>query len=247
MISSEFDDTKKRIVLNSPFHKKNAISYGLMVYSKNTKRWAIVQRKHSIEFLLYIRGHYRVSYLPFLLSRITKQEYKVINECINGHPEELKRVYTKKLSLYPEGLEYALVRMKETGSVALKVLSQINVANNLLPWNWPKGRQNYMEGFENPFLCAIREFKEEMEIDLPRPIYISNSYVSEVIKHIYGRSIESRFWIYVIEDEIDILFPKNHPEVSDRKWATTDECKELTSRGDLFTHVQDIVTKINTV
>lgn len=244
---------RRRLVLDTPFSTRSTISYGLIVYARDTKRWAIIQRKHSVEFLLFIRGLYRLTYLPFLLSCITKEEAFIIEKCLKGGPKIFQSVYLTDLELSPEGLEYALIRMAESRDVVLNLLLKLDISNNSLRWTWPKGRLQISSDRETPFECAKREFTEEVEIILPPPLYISDTYVSETVKTITGRNIESRYWIYIIPNEIPMNPPKSHPEVSDRMWIDTDTCQDLIRHHgklnitscDLFKQVVDMVSYID--
>lgn len=238
--------TRRRLILDTPFMIRSTVSYGLIVYAKDTGRWAITQRKHSAEFLLFMRGLYRVTHLPFLLSCITKNEGDIIEKCLRQGPDVFKTVYLNDLELAPEGLSYALIRMAESRNVAVNLLSKLDLVKNTLSWTWPKGRLAYSTSSERetPFDCAKREFAEEVEIILPAPLFISDTHVSETIRTITGRNIESRYWIYVVPNEIPILPPQSHPEVADRMWVNTDKCRELMNRDDLFTRVIEMVTSI---
>jgi len=236
-----------RLILDTPFVTKSIISYGLIVYAKDTSRWVITQRKHSVEFLLIIRGLYRISHLPFLLSYITLPESLIIIKCLTLGPSIFKPIYLNDLSLSLSGLSYALLRMAESRSILLHLLSKINVTNNTLSWTWPKGRLSYsppnsFSDRETPFDCAKREFFEEVELSLPPPIFLSDSFFSEISKPITGKIIESRFWIYIIPNEIPISPPLSHPEVESRLWASTDTCLSLTNHSPLFKRVIDIVS-----
>lgn len=240
-------ETRRRLVLDTPFSSRSIVSYGLIVYAKDTNRWAVIQRKHSVEFLLFIRGLYRLTHLPLILSSITEDESMIIIKCLKEGPELFKSIYLKDLGLCQENLNYALIRMAESRNVVLNLLPKLDLVNNNLTWSWPKGRlQISSDSFnrETPFDCAKREFIEEVEITLPSPLFISDSYVSEVIKTITGRNIESRYWIYIIPNEISMISPTRHPEVSNRIWADTTTCRELINHDSLFSQVIDIVSSI---
>lgn len=231
---------KRRLILETPFSGKSIISYGLIVYARDTKKWAIIQRKHSVEFLLFIRGLYRVTYLPLLLSCITADEGLMIKQCIDGGPIVFKNIYTDVLHLHIDGLPYALTRMAESHKILSKMLPKLDLSVNQLNWTWPKGRLHISPARETPFECAKREFAEEVEIDLPQPSYVSDNYISEVIKTITGRTIESRYWIYIIPHEIPMVTPDSNPEVSDRMWADSDMCREKLRYSDLFEKIENI-------
>ena len=236
-----------RIILDTPFLCKSTISYGLIVYAKNTKKWAIVQRRHSIEFMVFIRGIYRITHLPFLLSCIMEDESKSIQKCLCGGPELFRKLYLTELHLPQEGLEYALIRMAESRNIVLNLLTNLNLENNVLDWNWPKGRMSYSTdpfSRESAFDCAVREFSEEVEITLPSHIFISDTYVTETVSTITGRNIEARYWIYIISDEVPMPVQNDNFEVRDKKWVTTEECQSLLRRNTLFGEISKIVDTI---
>lgn len=236
---------RRRLILDTPFSVRSTVSYGLIVYAQDTKRWVIIQRKHSAEFLLYMRGVYRLTHLPLLLSRITEQEAKIVTRCLKEGPDSFRSIYLDELDLPLSDLEYALIRMAETRNIVLKLLPKLDLSTNSLSWTWPKGRLTYSQvEKETPFDCAKREFIEEVEIALPVPIFISDTYISENVHTITGRNIESRYWVYIIPKEVTLLDPENHPEVAARKWVTTDQCRILVQQNDIFTRVVDMITNI---
>lgn len=225
-----------RLVVDTPFTTKNTISYGLIVYARDTKRWIVIQRKHSVEFLLFFKGSYRPAHLPILLSRITSGEGAIIRDCIEKGPDTFTRFYLDELGLPVENLDNACIRMAESRLVTIKLLNKLNLENNKLSWSWPKGRlcystQNSIR--ETPFDCACREFVEEVEVQLPTSVFISENYISDVIKTIGCHNIESRYWIYVIEHEMNLVPPESHPEVSDRMWISAEDSRVLFNNPDI--------------
>ena len=236
---------KRRLILDTPFSTRSTISYGLIVYARDTKRWAIIQRKHSVEFLLFIRGLYRLTHLPLLLSCITSNEADIIDRCLKGGPTIFSDIFIKELELDAEGLKYALIRMAESRNVVINLLPKLDLVQNQLKWTWPKGRLAYahisnLANRETPFACARREFIEEVEIQLPVPLFLSDTYVSESIHTITGRNIESRYWIYIISNEVPMTTPQSHPEVSNRIWADTATCERMLRPNNLLLKLKQI-------
>ncbi len=240
---------KYRLILSTPFSTRSTISYGLIVYAKDTKRWALVRRKHSIEFLLFIRGLYRITHLPLLLSGLTSKEANIIKDCLSS-ALTFNRVYLQELDLDPSGLSYAIIRLTESRNLVLNLLSKISISHNELKWTWPKGRLIYTSSNnderETPFICAQREFIEEVEFTLPPPLFVSDTYLSENILTVTGRNIESRYWIYIIPNEITMTIPNDHPEVSERCWVDSQVCGQLIHHDVLFKQINTLVTEICT-
>lgn len=216
-----------RVILSTPFSARSVISYGLMVFAKDTKRWVIVRDKHTTEYILLMKGYYRSTFTKLLLSKLTPEESQNIKMILTSTIDVFTDIYLNDLNLEKSGLLYAIVRMSESRKDILQIIDNLDVSNNTLPWTWPKGRiQNYYFK-ETDFQCAIREFKEEVEIDLPPSILNSDNYIEEHTSTLTGRKLESRFWIYVIPNELELHKPINHPEVSDRIWVDTETCIKL--------------------
>lgn len=233
------DETPRRLVLDArSFSSSTTISYGLIVYAKNTGRWAILQRKHSIEFVLLMRGLYRPSYIPTLVSSITHEESKILLRSLRDH-NYYKQVYNDIVE-HSEDFHYASMRLQECRLILQQIISRCDFTGNTLDWTWPKGRLHISQNQETPYQCALREFEEEIEIDLPEPLYVSRNYVSQESKTISGRNIVTRCWIYVIPQEIPMPKIKHHSEVTNRMWASSDTCYQLLSQNDSFSRIVEI-------
>lgn len=221
-----------RLVIATPFVNKSIVSYGLIVYALNTSKFVIVQRKHSVEFLLYMKGLYRLTHLPFLLSTIPAAELRLVKKSLD---ESYFRLLYSQLGFDDDCLDYALTRMKECHDYILNLITNLDNADNELSWTWPKGRLHVTGSErETPFSCAKREFQEEVEITLPPPIYVSKTYFTEIVQTLTGRNIESRYFFYVIPEEIPLSYPLSHPEVSNRQWVSIDECILTLFNGAFF-------------
>ena len=226
----------RRFVIDAPFSNKSTISYGLIVFAKDTGRWAITQRKHSIEFILYVRGCYRVTHLPFLLCNITQQECDQILNCVlsENYFKEFEKLYYS-LDMDSRSFSYSFQRFRETRELLPELLCNLDLSENQLQWTWPKGRLDVSDLC--PLDCAKREFREEVEIELPEPLFMSSSYFIDTFKSVARRTIESRYWIYVIQREIPMTVPQNNPEVSNRLWADTEFCRSVLCNKQLFDFV----------
>lgn len=209
-----------RVVTDSPFSFKRTLSYGLIVISKKTKRMVAVQRKHSAEFLAILTGVYSSGSLPFLLSSITQQEADILTSLIKTDREQFLSIFIE-LKIFHYDADYVWDLWLHNQERIKYFLDNIKFTDNNLSWCWPKGRPNN----EIPFECAKREFWEEVQVRLPPYIHRDNKAPTQIFKTVTGRQIESKFFIYLIEDEFDIPPADNHPEVNDRNWFTLDQCK----------------------
>lgn len=233
--------SNRRLIVSTPFSSKSIVSYGLIVHARDTQRWIIIQRKHSAELLLFLRGLYRVSHLPVLLSHITIDEAKIISDCLydlTTFQKTFKEIFVDE-DHYTVDYNYAILRFTENQHLVRDLLLRIDVSKNELTWNWPKGRlisanTEDEPNRETPLACAKREFVEEVEAELPPPLYLSDGNLIEIFSTVSGRKIESRYWIYIIPHEITIIPPDNHPEVANRHWVTTEQCAILINNQELF-------------
>lgn len=231
-----------RVIVKTPFLCKKIISYGLIVYSIDTTKWVLIQRKHSAELILYVKGLYKISALPFLLSKITKKE-KIIIQTLHSatKSEYLKMASQLDIDLCRIDHDSAFYQMNATKEYANELFAVLYLDDNTLSWNWPKGRLDQTIPKESPFECAVREFNEEVESILPEPISVSNHYVSEILKTANGVHLESRYWVYIIDKECLIQPPIDNPEVSNRCWLSTSECLKKLQYKDLFLNLLKIM------
>lgn len=232
-----------RIVLVTPFFTKNIVSYGLIVYSQQTKRWALVRRKYTNEFLTFIKGLYRPSYLPLLLMAITPGEKTLITQCLadsSDRADTFRNLYLVDMGHNADSLPYAILRFNESRSIIQRLISKYDFSNNTLTWGWPVGRMIY-HNKETPFESAKRVFQDEMEITLPYPVFITDTYISENAKDTAHRTTESRYYIYIIDDEIPLNPYVNNTEICDRIWCTTDECRTKLHNTSLFDRIVNII------
>lgn len=216
-----------RVIISTPFIVRPIISYGLMVFANDTKRCVIVRDGHTVEIIILMKGYYRPTFIKYILSKITPDEAMIIKNCLLSGVDKFVDIYLNELKLEKAGLLYAIVRMAESRDVILKLIDELDLSSNTLPWGWPKGRIQSHSFKESEFECAIREFKEEVEINLPPSIMNSDTYIEENITTLTGKKIESRYWIYVIPNEIELSKPTNNLEVCDRRWVDIETCYKL--------------------
>ena len=248
-----------RLIVESPFLAKSTISCGLIVHSNATGRWIITQRRHSVEITIIMRGLYRATYLPFYMLELPLAEAKLLAKCLGlddeQRPDEqnpgkfifsqqlalrvdedaFRHLFLNILGLPPAELSYGLTRLQDCQEQLRCLLHNIDFSRNIPQWIWPKGR---IEFKENSFACAAREFREEVGTDLPPALYISKEYINHTIRTHSGRVLESRYFIYIVDEEFTIQDPIDHPEVSARKWATEAEVQTLIAHPDLFYRVK---------
>ena len=210
----------------------------------NTNSWVLVQRKHTAEFLVFIKGYYRLSHLPLLMGKFMPGEIGHIRAALENL-DYFSDLYQKILCQPPDGLSYAQMRFSEVLDVLPKLLASIEdrVSTAALAWSWPKGRA-LVSGVhkEDCLTAAKREFKEEVEVQLPEAIMVSDQYITEEYTIIGGKVINAHYWLYIIAEEFTIPVLDKHPEIRERGWYPLLLSQQMLPRT-LYSAAMDLVER----
>lgn len=233
-----------RVIIETPFYQKKIRSYGLIVYALNTNRCIVVQRKHSAEFIIIICGHYRKSYLCLLLKWITDQEIIFLQNLFTLTQNQFNQQLLD-LGLDQADLNYAYIQWNQNNYIIQQFINNLtHTSYNTLNWTWPKGRLN-VDDYETGYMCALREFEEEVEMTLPDPLYVSTTFINlNMIKTINNKLIETYCWLYVIQDEIELPLLVNHKEVMQRQWISLEEAVQLTNNENSYHELKNIINNL---
>lgn len=174
------------------------------------------------------------------MSDMTTAEADIVARCLVDD-EYFTHIYCTELKCSSTGLQQARERLHNFKDIFTSLLNNIKF-NKFLAWGFPKGKLHCME--ETPFDCAIREFKEEVEVDLPEPLYISNNYITERTNAINGNIIDSHYWLYIIQDEMCIDNVVYHEEISSRVWVDTSTCKLLGLNNSILLALEELVSTL---
>lgn len=255
-VSTKNYESKRRLIINTPFASKHTTNYGLIVYAIDTKSWLLIQPVHTIEFILFIRGIYRPTILPIYLGCITVKEAAIILSCLTDE-SFFREIYLTKLSLSIDGLDYALIRLHEAQIIVPVLLRNLNLSNNTVSWEFPKGRLQYNcdSGLsdkpesqeihrETPLACVRRQFVTITGTDLPQALFISGDYIAEKIKTMNNRIIECRYWIYIVAKQFNISNTITNTDIIAKEWVDTEQCRHRNANNSLFQRVADIVSNI---
>lgn len=223
-----------RLITQTSFENSKIISYGLILLVENTEETIIVQRLHSVEFLLLFTGQYRPSIICLLVPFITPEEVDIFHLVLKN-PELYKDIFVN-MGYDEKDYDYAFIRFMESKHIFQNCLYKYN-CHNELKWTFPKGRIN-PDGKEDGFTCACREFVEEVEHELPEPIKISDEYiVIETVKTLGCKLIESRCWVYVIKDKFRLPKIINNKEVNNRQWVSLKKALKMMDKEELYNDI----------
>jgi 8-oxo-dGTP pyrophosphatase MutT (NUDIX family) len=178
---------------NGHIHKncnQPILSYGIICYNKFNNKFLLIQRKHSIAYVDFIRGKYSfndINFLIMLLENMSNEEKQNIltknyidlwnelwinrgNEC----PDTNRTFEFRKAKNMYELLVEGLIINNEVYTLKNMINSTLYDSTShdfggkapkstIIEWGFPKGRRNK---FETNIACAFREFFEETKINL---------------------------------------------------------------------------------
>ena len=216
------------------------LSYGIILYHKcketNEIKIVMIERKDSLSYIEFLRGKYssiyNLDYLKLLFSRMSSTEIERI--CNNDfdtlwndlwiHTEtinyRIKKEYLKSKNSFNN--------IKKGYKIKDKLINFEYISNlvenkyTLNEWEIPKGRRNELETNKE---CAIREFKEETNINesyfniINNMIPIIEEYqgINKVrYKHIYYIGVANEKY----DLKIDMKNKDQYTEIKDIKWLS---------------------------
>lgn len=198
-------------------------------YYKDKIKFLLIQRKHSLNYIHFIRGlydEYDFNQLKKMFGYMSKSEIEYIK---NNNFDTIwnnlwKKTAKKKIYLK----EYKLSQNKFqiiTDNGYLTKLHNIGSIYDYPEWEIPKGRKNNNESNIN---CAIREFYEETGI-APNEYDIKHNITSIHDDFIGtdGNKYKHIFYIGVYKNEINNRIFNNNNEIKETRWCSWDEAITL--------------------
>lgn len=191
--------------------KEPVMSYGIIAYNATIDKFLLIQRRHSIAYVDFIRGKYTfddIKFLYMLLENMSCEEKEnLLNKKFNDLWRELWiGTGTEEIC----EISYRSNELKKSKNMFELVSDGLNVNNQSytlksmieeiaslpqkeIEWGFPKGRRSKNE---SDIQCAIREFKEETNMTVMNYIN-SERYIEEFIGS-NGISYKYVYFIYVI-------------------------------------------------
>lgn len=215
-----------RLIVSDSFNAKSIVSYGIILFTLDTEKMLLVRRKHSVEFVILMKGSYRPTHLPFLISFLTDNEKNHIINLIEDK-NYFYDLYQKEIFFKKINMEYVYLRFIENKEEIINLISFFKDRHNKLKWQWPKGRPNSSK--EPPFSCAKREFFEEVETELPKILAMEDDLLETSFISLNGRTVESKYFFCVTEKEFELEPVSDNDEVSKRKWVHVSDIRKYMS------------------
>ena len=190
----------------------------------------MIQRKHSLNYVEFIRGKYNINNLKKLVNCFELMSKDEIQKIKNNEFDYLWNDLWKETSnhkLYQKEYKKSKKLFNNLkNSDLLDKLLEITPIYDTPEWGIPKGRRNF---FEKNIDCAIREFSEETSMKENNHIILKNLYSVQEnyigtnglnYKHIYYLSITSS------DNTIDYentCFENINNEIGNIGWFSWDE------------------------
>ena len=198
----------------------------------NSINYLMIRRKHSLNYIEFIRGKYDINNIEYLENIInlmsTEEKNKLLNYNFKFLWNELWKEPKKKSNEFKDSeIKFNLLKkgtqVKKNDiyiHTSLKNLTSNNFINYEEPeWGFPKGRRNLKE---KNIDCAKREFQEEtnfknsdyriLNMSPLEETYLSNNLSK--YKHIYYIAQSNNNGILKIDDDNEFM----NSEIGDIKW-----------------------------
>jgi ADP-ribose pyrophosphatase YjhB (NUDIX family) len=226
------DVNLKKHIYNINIQNKNDIE-NISKYMNNIK-FLLIQRRHSIGFMDFIRGKYKTDNIEQINSLFQYMHQNEINLIKTLEFEDLwKEIWNfdeRKINSIKKEFIIAkekFMELKTSTKLDLNLdfyLNNIEPLYSFLEWGYPKGRKDKNESILE---CAIREFYEETNIDITK-IKVINE-INPIEENLIGTNgIPYRHIYYIAETKENInLENKNNNEIGNVGFFTYDESQKL--------------------
>lgn len=198
----------------------------------NDIKFLMVQRKHSLGFIEFIRGKYNtnnintVSYLieqmiPSEKNSIINNDFDFLWDNVWNNNENLHHS-TNKQNIYKK--EYILSKEKFYNlKLNHKHIFKTKSKFNFNEWGFPKGRR---ELYEHDLICAIREFEEETSFSENNYIILDNcDYIRENLKGTNGVNYAHNYFFAIMENDYNNNDNNKHNnEIGNMQFMNIYEC-----------------------
>lgn len=226
------DINLKKHIYNINLQNKNDIE-NISKYMNNIK-FLLIQRRHSIGFMDFIRGKYKtdnIEQINTLFQYMHQNEINLIktlsfeelwNEIWNNDDNKINSIKKDFITAKEKFIE-----LKTSTKLDLNLdfyINNIDPLYSFLEWGYPKGRKVKNE---TTLDCAIREFHEETNIDITK-IKIINE-IEPIEENLIGTNgIPYRHIYYIAETKENInLTNNNNNEIGNLGFFTYDEAQNL--------------------
>lgn len=231
-------------------------SFGVILFYLDQHKiphFLIYQRRDTFEYTDFLQGIWtHKKHLYTLLSLVTEDER---NRLLNYTFDELwNDVWIDhNCKIYKEKYALAKEKFESVRECIPKILSEMDIIQKESPWGFPKGKKNIRE---KEMECAIREFTEEVNINLSRFNVITSEILTEVYKGSNRKNYSTHYYLVQCDSELypeqKIIIPDGirkeciSDEASQIKWITKEEARYYLNerREELLDNATKIIKEV---
>jgi ADP-ribose pyrophosphatase YjhB (NUDIX family) len=207
-------------------------------------KFLMICRKHSLNYVEFIRGKYIINDdINNVLKMLELMSKKEVNNILSKSFDEMWNNLWKETSnykIYKDEFNNSKEKFnKLMTNENIKKIKQLNLEYDDPEWGFPKGRRN---GLESNLDCAIREFKEETNINIEKNSISQIIPFSEVFKGSNNNTYKTIYYLGISEDNYELEIDIDNNEVSKIEWLSYSEALEKI-RPYYFTK-KNIISKI---
>lgn len=226
------------------FNYQNLSNIDKIKFYKDKIKFLLVQRKHSLNYINFMRGKYDINDLTRLSEIFSYMSKEEINNIYNNNFEYLWTElweHTARKKIYLKEYNNSMIKFNKIKNDGhLEILYNKSSEYNSAEWEFPKGRKNINE---SNFECALREFNEETGINKDDIVFLNCS--DSIHDNFIGTnnlSYKHIFYIGMTKQNSEYEEIKSKNEIKQIKWCTWDECLKLfrpyhTSRVNILNKV----------
>lgn len=223
-------NTDSEIHTLNTFHPKyNVCSYGIIAYTyiNNIRKYLMIRRKHTIGYVVVIRGKYESidtsNQLNEAIDRMTIfEKSKIINEPFDLNWDWLWNMTTDHGKPYTLDKQIAYDKYVANKEYIIQKIQESITSWNEPEWEFPKGRINRGEQYVE---CALREFTEETQIHMENIHIIKNvAPFEESYTSFDNKKYKNTYFLAMLDVKSYDLGVFQEDEVSKMEWMTETEC-----------------------
>lgn len=190
-------------------------------------QFLMVQRKHSLGYLEFMRGRYSLENIDNLKYLIEQMTWEEINDILNMEFDFLWNKLWDIDNIKNKNHQKEYIQSKEK-FYQIK-MNYPDLINNIIPlfnfneWGFPKGRR---ESYESDLVCAIREFEEETNLEEPNYIVLEKcKSIRENLTGTNGIQYAHNYFLSIINDNTN-FYDESNREIGQKSVLNIIECLE---------------------
>ena len=205
------------------FNYNNINYYNKINFHRNDIKFLMIQRKHSLSYIEFLRGKYDENNLDKINSMIELMSENEINNIKTYNFDYLWNNLWKKTAN-----SKSFIKEYNNSKIKFNHLKNINLFDNSVSkykdpeWGFPKGRRNK---YENNSECATREFIEETNLTN----FINFDRINPIEETFKGTNNIKYKHIYYIAgtEENELSYNFDNYEIGNIGWFTIDEVLQM--------------------